>query len=269
MIHRMLTGRILVQVVGVFVSLCLGGASAQAQDTSPLKPQFMSRYNFHISIAKLSSGDRRFDWNGRVGGDMDLVDYVKGRTSLFAEYEVVMGNELRPFDPNQGNYTFDGSSSWRFGGTEVAIVFHHLSRHLSDRPKTEAVAINSLEGRVLRHFELGETAFDARGGVGKVVQHAFLDYSWRGYGDLTARHSITPVVGWFGRTSIETFGVDPAIAGRNKSQTSGRLETGVRLQGKQGAVELFGGWENVADAYPVERTGRNWTFAGFRLVGGR
>jgi hypothetical protein len=254
-----------VRVIGLVVSVCISATFAQAQDTKTSSPQFMSRYEFHIAIAKLSSGDRRFDWNGRVGGDMDLVDYVKGRTSLFAEYEVVMGNELRPFDPNQGNYTFDGSTSWRLGATEVAGVFHHLSRHLSDRPKTEAVAMNSVEGRVLRRFERGKTSLDTRGGVGKVVEHAFLDYSWRAYGDLTARHSITSAVGWFGKTSIETFGVDPKVAGRNGTQTSGRLETGVRLNGSHGAVEFFGGWEHVTDAYPVERIGRDWAFIGFRL----
>ena len=253
--------------MGLLASLCLGGTYVQAQDVKPAKPQFMSRYDFHISIAKLSSShDRRFGWNGRVGGDMDLLDYVKGRLSLFAEYEVVMGNELRPFDPNQGNYTFEGSSSWRIGGTEVAAVFHHLSRHLSDRPKIEAIAINSLEGRVLRHFALGKTSLDARGGLGKVVEHAFLDYRWRAHGDLTARHSMTSAVGWFGSASIEAFGVDPAIAGRNNAQTSGRLETGLRLNGKKGAVELFGGWEHAADAYPVDRTGRGWALIGFRLA---
>ena len=255
-----------VRVIGVVLTLCISATLAQAQEDTVLKPQFMSRYKFHISIAKLSSGDRRFDWNGRVGGDMDLVDYVKGRTSLFAEYEVVMGNELRPFDPNQGNYTFDGSTSWRLGRTELAGVFHHLSRHLSDRPKTEAVAMNSLEGRILRHFEFERTAIDVRGGLGKVVEHALLDYTWRAYGDLSLRRPMNSVVEWFGKTSIETFGVDPAVAGRNQSQTNGRVEAGLRLNGRRGAVELFGGWEHAADAYPLDRTGQSWALAGFRLT---
>ena len=253
-----------VRAVVILVSLCLSGTFAYGQDS----PQFMSRYDFYLAISKLGSGDRRFDWNGRIGGDMDLVDYVKGRLSLFAEYEVVMGNELRPFDPSQGNYTFDGSSSWRLGKTEVAAVFHHLSRHLSDRPKIEAVAINSLEARVDRHFELGKAAIDARGGFGKVVEHAFLDYSWRAHSDISVRYPITSVVEWFGKTSTETFGVDRSIAGRDRSQTSGRLETGVRLKGKQGSVELFGGWEHRADAYPLARTGLSWGLAGFRLTSG-
>jgi hypothetical protein len=252
--------------LGLLLSLWVGVLSVNAQNDIPAEVAFMPRYEFHITIAKLSSGDRRFDWNGRVGGDMDILEYVKGRTSLFAEYEVGMGNELRPFDTNQGNYTFDPSTSWRLGRTEVAAVFHHLSRHLSDRAKTEAVAINSLEGRVQRSFRYRTTSLDARAGLGKVIQHAFLDYEWRAYGDLTARHPISGTLGWFGKTSMETFGTDPAIAGRTKPQTSARVETGLRITGSKGVVDLFAGWEQKADAYPVERTGRNWAFVGFRLA---
>lgn len=225
----------------------------------------MSRYDFYITMAKLSSSDRRFDWNGRAGGDIDLVDYVKGRTSLFAEYEVVMGNELRSFDPNQGNYTFDGSTSWRIRGTEVAGVFHHVSRHLSDRPKTEAVDMNSVEGWVLRQFTAGSGIFDVRAGAGKVIQRSFLDYTWRTSAKMTALRPIKQSVQVFGHGMIETFGTDRSIADRG-AQTGGRVEGGVRLVGKHGAVELFGGWEHVIDAYPLERTGKGWAFAGFRLT---
>jgi hypothetical protein len=272
MIHRMLMKKWLACRIVCLVTTVFGlGIAASAQDArdgktaGPEKPEFMSRYDFHITISSLSSNDRRFGWIGRVGGDMDLVDYVKGRTSLFAEYEVVMGDELRPFDPNQGNYTFDGSTSWRIRGTEFAGVFHHLSRHLSDRPKTEAVAINSVEGWVLRSFTAGKGSVDVRAGAGKVVQRSFLDYTWRTHGRVTARRPLTSVVGLFGHGAVETFGVDRGIANRG-AQTGGRIEAGLRLGGKRGAIELFGGWEHVVDAYPLERIGRNWAFVGFRLA---
>jgi hypothetical protein len=261
MIHHMLSRRTLPGCLAAV--LLLIATPARAQDAR--KTEFMSRYDFYITMAKLSSPDRRFDWNGRVGGDMDLVDYVKGRTSLFAEYEVVMGDELRKFDPNQGNYTFDGSTSWRIRGTEVAGVFHHVSRHLSDRPKTEAVDMNSVEGWVLRQFTAGSGVIDVRAGAGKVIQRSFLDYTWRTHAKITALRPITQTVQLFGHGAIETFGTDRAIAGRG-AQTGGRLEGGLRLAGKQGAIELFGGWEHVIDAYPLERTGRSWAFAGFRLT---
>jgi hypothetical protein len=244
----------------------LAALPASAQETIPSKTEFMSRYDFHISMKALSSDDRRFGWIGNVGGDMDLLDYVKGRASLLAEYEVVLGDELRPFDPNQGNYTFEGSTSWRLHKTEFAGVFHHLSRHLSDRTKVPAVAINSIEGRVLRRFRAGGFAFDTAAGAGKVVEHAFLDYTWRAFGTLGASHSLNGLFDWYSRTSVESFGTDAAIAGRTNKPTNGQIETGLRLKGKRGRVELFGGWEHRADAYPLERTGRSWAFAGFRLA---
>jgi hypothetical protein len=261
MIQRMLSPKTLPCWFAAMLFLMTTPASAQESS----KTEFMSRYDFYITMAKLSSTDRRFDWNGRVGGDMDLVDYVKGRTTLFAEYEVVMGDELRQFDPNQGNYTFDGSTSWRIRGTEVAGVFHHVSRHLSDRPKTEAVDMNSVEGWVLRQFTAGSGVIDVRAGAGKVIQRSFLDYTWRANAKITAIRPITPTVQVFGYGAVETFGTDKAIGDRG-TQTGGRVEGGLRLVGKQGAVELFGGWERVIDAYPLERTGKSWGFAGFRLT---
>ena len=260
MIHRMLNRR---RSLGLFVVLVWGVTGTQAQDAP--KAAFMSRYDFHISITKLASTDRRFDWNGRIAGDLDLVDYVKGRTSLYAEYEVVMGNELRPFDPNQGNYTFDVSTSWRLRGVEVAGVFHHVSRHLSDRPKTAAIDINSVEAWALRRFTAGKTLVDVRGGAGKVIQRSFLDYTWRTHGKVTALRPLNARIGLFGHAAVEGLGTDRAVAGRGV-QTGGRIEAGLRLGGKEGAVELFGGWEHVVDAYPLERFGGNWAVAGFRLT---
>lgn len=253
------------RLLGLLTGLILSASGAYAQDEIPAKAQFMNRYDFHVSMRALSNSDRRFDWIGDVGGEMDVIDYVKGRATFLAEYEVVLGDELRPFDPNQGNYTFEGSTSWRLGKTEVAGVFHHLSRHLSDRAKVPAVAMNSLEGRVLRRFLAGKTVIDASGGFGKVVENAFLDYSWRGSGQLAASHALKGPLDWYGRGSIEIFGTDPAIAGRTDAQTNGRVESGLRVNGKRGRIEVYAGWEHRADAHPLERTGRNWAYGGFRL----
>lgn len=159
-------------------------------------PQFIPHYDFQISLARLSSPDPRFSWDGVVGGDIDIVDYVKGRTSIFAQYEVVMGHQLRTFDPNQGNYTFEGSASVRAGGgTEIAGVFHHLSRHLSDRANTTSISFNAVGGRLLRHVEFHKTGIDLRGDLEKGIEHEFLDYSWTGAAHFIARRPITPVTG--------------------------------------------------------------------------
>jgi hypothetical protein len=227
--------------------------------------QFIPRYDFQISLAKLSSPDPRFSWDGVVGGDIDIVDYVKGRTSLFAQYEVVMGHQLRTFDPNQSNYTFEVSSSVRAGGTEIAGVFHHLSRHLSDRANTTSISFNAVGGRVLRHVEFHGTGIDLRGDVEKGIEHEFLDYSWTAAGHFIARRPISLVAGLYARGDFETYVVDRSIAGRG-NQNGGHAEAGLRLKGEKGAVEFFAGWEQVVDAYPLERGAKRWAFAGFRLV---
>jgi hypothetical protein len=150
-------------------------------------------------------------------------------------------------------------------GTELAGVLHHVSRHLSDRPNREAVAYNALELRVLRHLDLGRQTLDVRLEGGPVVARAFVDYEWIAMFDTTFRQQISPHTGLYGRAFLDLYGVDPSIIGRG-TQRGARLEAGVRLTGKGGALDLFGGYERVIDAYPLDRQARQWAFAGFRLA---
>src|SRR5476651_1844870 len=112
---------------------------------APATPQFMPRYDFHLSADATASGDERFSFDTHFGGDMDLVDYKHGRGTVLIDYQAVLGDQLRPFDPNQGNYLLEASSSGRVGTTEIFGVFHHESRHLSDRFKIPAIAWNELQ----------------------------------------------------------------------------------------------------------------------------
>ena len=96
---------------------------------------FFPRFDFHLGADHLSNPDPRFVWDTNFGGDMDFVDYGRGRTTFLANYEAVLGNQLRRFDPNQGDYTLELSSSLRAHGFEIAALLHHTSRHLSDRFK--------------------------------------------------------------------------------------------------------------------------------------
>jgi hypothetical protein len=246
---------------------------AFAQEPLPDPPQqveFMSRYDFHLSAAGLGSDDHaRFMWDTHWGGDFDLVDYVKGRLSFLVDYQAVLGNEFRPFDPNQGNYTLEFSGSGRLGKTEFVGAFHHVSRHLSDRPKRQAIAMNVAEARVLRRFDLRAATVDVRANVGRLVQRSYVDYTWIGDLDVIARHPLTPHVGTYGRIFGELYGVtepDDPMLPRRGTQRGGRAEAGVRLSGKGGAMELFAGYERVIDADPFDRQARHWPFAGFRLV---
>src|SRR3954470_4122480 len=176
------TTRRLIPCAAAAALLLIAFASfAHAQMTTPVvtpapaTPDFMSRYDFHLSAAALAVNDPRFWWETHFGGDIDVADYVVGRSSILVDFEAVLGDEFRPFDPNQGNYTLEASSSARVNGTEIAVVFHHVSRHLSDRPKRFAIAWNVLGGRVLRRVEVSGVTVDVVASGGKVVQNSYVD----------------------------------------------------------------------------------------------
>ena len=234
--------------------------------TAPPSPDVMTHYNFQLSMASLSGDDRRFAWDSHFGGDIDLVDYVAGRANILIDYEAVLGNEYRSFDPNQGNYTLEASLSLRAAGTEFAGVFHHVSRHISDRPKRFPIAWNEFGGRVLRRLAVAGNTIDAQAGVTGIVRHAFVDYSWHGNVDLVFRRSFNRRFGFFAHGFSEWYGVHPEFDDRT-SQTGGRVEAGLRLSGRGGATEFFAGYEKRLDADPLDRQSQHWALLGFRFVG--
>lgn len=238
---------------------------APAPAPAPAAPTFISRYDFHLAAAALSIDDERFSWDTHFGGDIDLVDYVGGRINFLADFEAVLGSEFRPFDPNQGNYTLEGSASGRIGSLEIAGVFHHLSRHLSDRPKRFGVSYNSIGARVLDRVTVAGNVIDVRASVGKVVQNSFLDYAWTADADVRVLHPLNTVASVYARGTGEFFGIDRSLSGRDRQQ-GGRIEGGLRLEGHAGAIEIFAGYERRVDAFQTDLRPLGWGFAGFRLV---
>jgi hypothetical protein len=262
------------------LALAAGFASAAAaQDPPPtvlqgevrlLNPdhvQFLTRYDFHLAAAALSNDDKRFSWDTHFGGELDAVDYIVGRTSFRIDYEAVLGNQLRAFDPNQSNYLLEASTSLYSKVAEVALVFHHMSRHLSDRDKTVPVAWNLLGVRVLKTVWAGSSTAAMELNVGRIVQHSFVDYRWAGDASVVVRGPVVRRASLYARGSGDLVGVDSAINARG-TQAGGLVETGVRLKGEKGAIDLFLGYERRADAAPLDLQSQTWIFLGFRLVGG-
>jgi hypothetical protein len=231
--------------------------------------EFMSRYDFQLE-ANVLSGDngKQYRWDAHYGGAVDVVNYVKGRLTFVGDYEAVLGSELRPFDPNQGNYILEPAGSWFVGDNELSFVFHHVSRHLSDRPKTFAVAYNLIEGRYLRKFIFDDgTSVAVRAGGGRLAQHSQVDYTWALDWDVMARRRMNPHVEWYGRSTGEMFGVDPLVRNENRGvQYTTRLELGTRLTGTKADLELFVGAEHRLDASLIDFVPVSWAIAGFRIV---
>jgi hypothetical protein len=266
------------------LAACFGfvfAAPAAAQPPQPIvvpapaAPEFLTRYDFHMSATSLLTStstplpavpDERFSWDSHFGGSFDIADFVVARLGVVADYQAVLGSEYRPFDPTQGNYTLEGFVSARVNAaTEVAAIFHHVSRHLSDRPKLFAVAWNELGARVLHRRAIGSMTVDVDLEGGRVVQHSYVDYSWLGELNLLVRHPINERVGVFARGSGQAFAADGTVPGRG-AQAGGLVEAGVRVIGRAGALEVFAGYEKRVDADPLDRLSQRWGLAGFRLL---
>jgi hypothetical protein len=251
-------------------------AAAQTQELyvpPPPGPEFLSRFDFHMSVESLSppkdtpeqQADERFSWDTHFGGSFDLLDLGFARAGAIVDFEAVEGSEYRPFDPNQGNYTLEAFVLGRVRQSEVGAIFHHISRHLSDRPKREAIAWNELGGRVLHRFDAPAATIDVDAEGGYAIQHSFVDYTWLGELNVLVRHTVSPRIGVFAHGRLQRFGVNAIVAGRS-TQTGAKAEAGVRLGGRGGVMELYLGYENRVDAYPFDRVSQHWGLAGLRLV---
>jgi hypothetical protein len=235
----------------------------------------LSRYDFRLSIAHLMPStpdppprapDERFSWDSHFGGSFDFADLVVVRLGVTADYQAVMGSEYRPFDPNQGSYTLEGFVSARVApDTEVAGIFHHVSRHLSDRPKEFAVAYNEIGARVMRRQTFGTTTVDLDVEGGRAVQHSYVDYTWLGEAQLLVRHPVNERLGVFVHGSGQMFLVNELVAARG-TQAGGLVEAGIRMNGRAGVLEIFAGYEKRVDGDPLDRLSQRWGLLGFRVL---
>jgi hypothetical protein len=257
-------------VVLSLVALGVSTAAAQSHIDEPpqpvdARPGFLTRYDFHLNAARLSSSDPRFSWDADFGGDLDVVDYGKGRLNLLANYEAVIGRQLKPIDPNQGNYTLDALSTARWGSLELGAALHHVSRHLSDRSKSFSIDWNTVEGRVRFYNRRGNWEGEADGHVGTVIRRSFVDYAWEAGWALTAARSLGGGVTAILRSGVDVLGTDKAVSNRT-NQVGTRVELALRSVGTRAAVEFFVTGERRPDADALERLPQTWLSAGFRLL---
>lgn len=247
-------------------------APAAAQTGVPLPPlpvpattyTFLPRMAFHLTGEHVSGDDERFVWNANFGGELDILGYPGGRATFLANYEVMLGEELKAFDPNQGNYQLAGSASYWVHSVELAGVFHHESRHLSDRLKTFAVDWNMVGVRAQTSLVHGKSTTVGRADFRRVIQSSLVDYQW----ELDARVrnvlDLRPHVSVVSSFSFDLMGVDGT---RDRgTQVGARGEGGVRFQGEDAALELYLGVERQIDPHQFEFSTATWFIAGFRVL---
>jgi hypothetical protein len=256
------------RVVLLFLALLVSArpllAQTPAADPAPEAVRFLTRYAFHLNAEHLSSDDRRFTWDTNFGGELDFLDYGRGRGVFYANFEAVLGEEFRPFDPSQGNYVLGGLASARAGALEITGQFHHESRHLSDRFKRLAVDWNMIGGGVRHSWARERLSLNSRAEFRGVVFKSYVDYNWELDSDVRLRYGLTPAVSVIAGSGVRLVGTDGSRA--RGTQVGVREEGGLRVTGDGAALELFLGVERRVDPYPLEFGTATWFTAGFRLL---
>lgn len=239
-------------------------AAAPAADPAP-RARFLTAYRFHLNASAFDTGDRRFSWTGELGGDVDLVDYRRGRLTAVAAYEVVVGSELRTFDPSQSNYTLDFGASYRYRRVEVTGLFHHVSRHRGDRVRERPIDWNMAGLRASAAFERRGWQVDVFGQVLDTILRTSVDYDAEARAGVRGRRHLRGALWAQGAAEFVHVKTEDDFNGRSQV-SGGRLEAAVRLVGSAGALELFAAVERRVDPFPETTGHETWPLIGFRLV---
>lgn len=249
--------------------LALGPAGAvSAQTPEPPDgshaPPVLTRFAYHLDAAPYLAAEPRFTWSANFGGDVDIWDYGTGRLTGLVNYEVILDRFL---DPSQGNYVIEFSSSVRLPrAAEGAVFVHHLSRHLSDKPKRMKVAWNVVGVRLARRYSPGRSRIDTRvQGGWMTISRAFVDYRWEAQASVRWLFRVHPRWMPLMAGQFSLVGVHADEAQRNL-QRGARAEVGVRLPGRAADFEAFLAWEQRIDPYPTERGIGRWGMFGMRIV---
>ena len=117
----------------------LPAAARSRRRRSPQPPvQFLSRVPTSTWTASISAATTtRFIWDANFGGELDLVDYTRGRADLRRELPGHPRRRVRAVRPEPGQlHARRDGCRHASRALELAGVFHHESRHLGDRAKT-------------------------------------------------------------------------------------------------------------------------------------
>ena len=118
--------------------------AAEAPLGSAEDSKFLPFIGPQLEAARYSSANEEFSWVGWVGARTDLVEAGKWTAFFNPNVETILGHRVRSFEAVQANYSLEVGLRRAVGRTQVSGFFHHVSRHVQDRLKVQAVDWNFL-----------------------------------------------------------------------------------------------------------------------------
>ena len=242
----------------------MGGVRPQATAEPTRGVLTAFRTTLDLSALTGSEADRRFNWDTDLRLDVDLFDVGVARANLLANFETIIGGELRDVDPNQNNYVVDLSVFVRLPRGEIGGTFHHVSRHLGDRADQGSVSWNMVGVSYGDRFAVGPVRVAAGARAMGTVERANVDYTaqFEWYGDVEV--PITSRAAVIGTAEGVIVPVERRMLMRT-TRRGGLALGGVRFPTGVGAIDLYAGWEQRIDAGQFTRNTTRWYRFGLRL----
>ena len=147
---------------------------------------FLPAVSLHLEAARYAPVKPDLYWTTTIGGGADVVGIGGFRAYIVGDVETIIGNTRRAFDASQANYHLETGGRWLWHGVTVNPFFHHVSRHLSDREKEQAVDWNMLGVRAEARFSPRGRRARVGGSVGHTTLASLVGYRWEliGHGDV-------------------------------------------------------------------------------------
>jgi len=207
-----------------------------------------------------------FVWDTSNGGGAGLLRVKAATAYLTADVETILGRERREFDANQANYHLEGGLRIRYGRQLVIPFFHHVSRHVVDRPKTQLVDWNLVGVRVTGPLPASlPVAARYAASVARTVHTRGVGYQWELVGVLDVELARLSWGSPYLRADARFVTVDPQ-AGLDAGDFLDFLgQGGLRFVRGGRNLELFAAYEHRNDVFVILPGARDRALFGLRI----
>ena len=220
--------------------------------------------SMRLQGARYAPTDVDLHWDTWIGAGAAL--FRVDRTTLYfqADVETIAGNTRRAFDATQVNYHLEPSVRVDLGkAREVALFYHHVSRHLIDTEKANAVDWNVLGVR--GSGAVPRLPLRVMGSIGKVVQQSLVGYEWEFVGRVEADAVRRPWGAVYATTLGRGVLTESSPAVPRDGFLDFLLEGGVRWQHQERTAQLWVAYEHRNDVLVLRPGYKDRALFGFRL----
>lgn len=224
--------------------------------------ELLPEVSLHLEAARYAPTETDLHWTSWIGAGAGLVRFGKSTVTFTADLETTLGNTRRAFDATQANYHLEGGVRRTVGRGTVGVFLHHVSRHLEDRPKEQAVDWNVLLVRA--SWPIGSRPIRLTASLGHTTQDSLIGYRWEVTQEIRADVLTRP---WGALYLVERLrGVTTESTERfpRDGFVDVWAEGGVRF-GKERRLALFAAFEHRNDVLLEEPGARDRGLFGFRI----